>query len=58
MCELNTNETQNANDVNYDNELRYAPLTDLKNVHQLFTRPYVNQGYRGAGANNLHLKDF
>lgn len=43
--------------VNYDSDLRYSPLTNLKNVQQLSTRPYKSQGYRGAGANSLHMKD-
>ena len=43
--------------VDYDSDLRLAPLTNLRNVQQLFTRPYVANGYRGAGANNMHLKD-
>lgn len=43
--------------VNYDSDLRYAPLTNLNNIHQLQTRPYLSPGYRGAGANSLHLKD-
>ena len=43
--------------VDYDSDLRYSPLTNLKNVQQLFARPYGDAGYRGAGANNLHLKD-
>lgn len=43
--------------VNEDTQMRYPPLTNLKNVQQLFTRPYASQGYRGAGANNLHLKN-
>jgi hypothetical protein len=43
--------------IDRDTDFRYPPLTNLKNVQQLFTRPYASQGYRGAGANNLHLKD-
>lgn len=43
--------------VDQDTLFKYPPLTNLKNVQQLYTRPYVSQGYRGAGANNLHMKD-
>ena len=43
--------------VDRDTMARYPPLTNLKNVQQLFTRPYVSPGYRGAGTNNMHLKD-
>jgi len=43
--------------IDRDTDFRYPPLTNLKNVQQLFQRPYVSQGFRGAGANNLHLKD-
>ena len=31
-----------------DSNLRYSPLTNMKNVQQLFTRPYRG-AYRGAG---------
>jgi hypothetical protein len=43
--------------IDRDTDFKYPPLTNLRNVQQLFTRPYLSQGYRGAGANNLHLKD-
>lgn len=43
--------------VDYDTDLRYAPLTNLKNIQQLFSRPYQSAGFKGAGSNNLHLKD-
>lgn len=43
--------------IDRDTDFRYPPLTNLKNVQQLFQRPYASQGFRGAGANNLHLKD-
>ena len=43
--------------VDQDTDFRYPPLTNLKNVQQLFTRPYKSQGYQGAGSNNLHMKD-
>lgn len=43
--------------VDRDTVFRYAPLTNLKSVQQLYTRPYVSQGYRGAGSNNLDQKD-
>jgi hypothetical protein len=35
--------------TNTDSALRYAPLTNLKNVQQLYTRPYKGS-YRGAGS--------
>lgn len=43
--------------TNLDSQFRYAPLTNLNNIHQLSTRPYVSSGYRGAGSNNGHLSD-
>tara|TARA_R100001163_G_C5066472_1_gene204920 strand:+ start:1221 stop:1892 length:672 start_codon:yes stop_codon:yes gene_type:complete len=43
--------------IDRDTDFRYPPLTNLKNVQQLFSRPYVSQGYRGAGSNNVHLKN-
>lgn len=47
----------NQCNVDRDSKFRYVPLTNLGNVQQLNARPFVSSGYRGAGANNLHLKD-
>lgn len=44
-------------EVDGDSILRYAPLTNIRDINQLFTRPYKDAGYKGAGANNGHLKD-
>jgi len=43
--------------VDQDSQFRYSPLTNLKNIQQLSARPYQSQGYRGAGSNNLNMKD-
>ena len=39
-----------------DSTLRYAPLTDQRYIHQLFTRPYLGS-YMGAGQNTACHKD-
>ena len=43
--------------INKDSQFRYAPLTNLNNIHQLYTRPYAAHAFKGAGSNNLHLKN-
>jgi len=47
----------NRCNTNLDSKFRYAPLTNLNNIHQLQTKPYTSLGYRGAGANQRHLTD-
>jgi len=40
-----------------DSKMRYSELTNLRNVQQLYARPYSSQGYRGAGANSMSGSD-
>lgn len=40
-----------------DSDLRYSNLTNLKNIQQLYNRPYLGQGYRGPGSNALSGSD-
>ncbi len=42
--------------VNQESNLRYGPLTNLKNIFQLYTRPYLGN-YMGAGQPSEGLKD-
>lgn len=42
--------------VDDDSTLRYAPLTDQRYIHQLFTRPYKGS-FMGAGQNTACHKD-
>jgi hypothetical protein len=44
-------------EVDDDSDLRYASLTNLHNIQQLFTRPYAGS-FHGAGqSSGAHLKD-
>lgn len=47
---------RNGCTVNTDSELRYAPLTDKRYIHQLFTRPYLGS-FQGAGQRSMNNKD-
>ena len=40
-----------------DSQLRYAPLTNQGEIHQLFTRPYTGTPYMGAGTNSNCSRD-
>lgn len=42
--------------VNNESELRYAPLTNQRYIHTLYTRPYLGS-YEGAGQRSLGDKD-
>jgi len=51
LSTLMTNQKQYYNPLNYadaDTRLTHPPLTNMKTIHQLFTRPYVGS-YQGPG---------
>jgi hypothetical protein len=55
LSTLMTHQKAYNNTVNYvdaDSELTHPPLTNLRTVHQLFTRPYVGN-YMGPGRHSV-----
>ena len=46
----------NGCNVDRDTETRNIPATNLRNIHQLYTRPYLG-AYKGAGMNTSNNKN-